>query len=492
MTVTSQTTKVTTAGNGSSFTYSFSPMVIFASTDIVVTSTVIATGVETTLVEGTGAAKYSVGITTYPATGSITYPQDEVTAVASTANITVKRTLTLEQQTDLNNQGGYFADTQETQFDKLLMIDLQQQEDINRSFKLPVSYSGSLSLEVPSDVAASAGDVPALNTGKTALEWLTPNSSTYLTIPLPVASGGTGSITASAARTALGVVIGTDVLAPNGSALSLTGLPGKNLVINGGFQVNQRVYVSTTATADGTYMHDRWRSGTANSSYTFSTASPCSPQTVTIAANDSIEQVIAGENIGTAGTHTISWTGTATARAVVNTQTMSGNFAVSPITVTAVLDQVITMQFTGADAAGGSTIATNTGTLGKVQCEFGSVATSFEYRPYNAVLALCQNYYRAIGKELAGMAKSTNTIDAQAQLSPPMRTETPTVALLDSSSVLFYQAVVGSITATTLSLGLSRVGSGRVYVTMSGLAGMTVPNFIVGDQDGILSVEDEL
>jgi len=110
MTVTSQTTKTTTQGNSSARTFSFSPMVIFASTDIVVTSTVRATGVETTLSEGTTSSTYSVGITTYPATGSITYPHTGGTLVPSTVDITIKRVLTLEQQTDLNNQGGYFAE----------------------------------------------------------------------------------------------------------------------------------------------------------------------------------------------------------------------------------------------------------------------------------------------------------------------------------------------------------------------------------------------
>lgn len=45
---------------------------------------------------------------------------------------------------------------------------------------------------------------------------------------LPIANGGTNAITASGARTALGLVIGTDVLAPNGSAASLTSFPTLN------------------------------------------------------------------------------------------------------------------------------------------------------------------------------------------------------------------------------------------------------------------------
>jgi hypothetical protein len=45
---------------------------------------------------------------------------------------------------------------------------------------------------------------------------------------LPVANGGTNATTASGARTSLGLVIGTDVLAPNGSAASLTSFPTLN------------------------------------------------------------------------------------------------------------------------------------------------------------------------------------------------------------------------------------------------------------------------
>ena len=183
MTVTSQTAKVTTTGNSSARTFSFSPIVIFASTDIQVTTTVVATGVETTLSEGTSSTTYSVGITTYPATGSIQYPHTGGTLLPSTQTITVKRVLTLEQQTDLNNQGAYSPSTQEEQFDKLVMIDIQQQDELDRAFKLPVSYAGSLSVAIPSDAAASAGNVLAINSGKTALEWTTPNTSAYITVP---------------------------------------------------------------------------------------------------------------------------------------------------------------------------------------------------------------------------------------------------------------------------------------------------------------------
>jgi hypothetical protein len=46
---------------------------------------------------------------------------------------------------------------------------------------------------------------------------------------LPVANGGTAATSASAARTSLGLVIGTDVLAPNGSGASLTSLNATNI-----------------------------------------------------------------------------------------------------------------------------------------------------------------------------------------------------------------------------------------------------------------------
>ena len=53
----------------------------------------------------------------------------------------------------------------------------------------------------------------------------TVDNSTWSGTDLAVANGGTGASSDSAARTNLGLVIGTDVLAPNGSAANLTNLP---------------------------------------------------------------------------------------------------------------------------------------------------------------------------------------------------------------------------------------------------------------------------
>jgi hypothetical protein len=79
-------------------------------------------------------------------------------------------------------------------------------------------------------VTLSTADISGLGTMATQAASsvaITGGSITGIT-DLAVADGGTGSSTASGARTNLGLVIGTDVLAPNGSAASLTSFPTFN------------------------------------------------------------------------------------------------------------------------------------------------------------------------------------------------------------------------------------------------------------------------
>lgn len=196
MTVQDQTTKKTATGDGSATTFSFSPMVIFSSADLYVVTTVIATGVETVRTEGTGSTNWSLGITSFPATGSITYPADEVTPLPATEKLTIKRVLTLEQQTNLDNQGGYHPDIQERQFDKLVMIDLQQQEELDRTIKFVLSADlTSFDEEIP---APEASKSLAINSGLTGWEWVD-NAASAVTAAAASAAAAAASETAAAA-----------------------------------------------------------------------------------------------------------------------------------------------------------------------------------------------------------------------------------------------------------------------------------------------------
>ena len=72
-----------------------------------------------------------------------------------------------------------------------------------------VSGLGTIATQASSNVSITGGSITGIT-------------------DLAIADGGTGSSTASGARTNLGLVIGTDVLAPNGSAASLTSFPTFN------------------------------------------------------------------------------------------------------------------------------------------------------------------------------------------------------------------------------------------------------------------------
>ncbi len=149
MTVKTQVDKVTMPGNGVAFKHPFSPMVIFKETELSVVH-VDAAGAETPLTLGTGPTNYAVEVARYPGTGNVVYPADQSTPLPTGEKLVTKRVLTLEQQVELETQGEYDPKVQEGMHDRGIMIAIQQQESIDRSIKVPVSYTGpEVALPVP-------------------------------------------------------------------------------------------------------------------------------------------------------------------------------------------------------------------------------------------------------------------------------------------------------------------------------------------------------
>lgn len=168
MTVTSSTAKVTATGNGVATSFSFSPVVLFAAADLQVTlvDNSVTPATETVISEGTGSDKYALVVGSFPGTGSITYPEDEITPIPATTDLVMKYVGTYEQQTDLKNQGTYFPDKIEDQFDKTVKLIIQLKEEVDRSVKVSIGSSTSpddiVTNVEASETAAAASAAAAL------------------------------------------------------------------------------------------------------------------------------------------------------------------------------------------------------------------------------------------------------------------------------------------------------------------------------------------
>lgn len=231
---------------------------------------------------------------------------------------------------------------------------------------------------------------------------------------------------------------------------------GKNVIINGAFNVNQRGYASGVATTAGQYTLDRWKV-TATTGITF--INSANKVTVTIPPGQTIQQVVEGLNLQT-GTYALSWEGTAQGKIGAGPYGASG----------------ITASITGGT---NTTIEFGPGTVANIQLEIGSIATPFEHRPIGTELALCQRYYyrtsgAAANQVLSPGAGATGSTVAVGTNPFPTTMRSAPIAVEQSGAAGDYAVYVSGVGVTCSSVptfnSASKDAATTAFTVASGLS----------------------
>jgi len=126
-------------GNGTTDNYAYN-FKIFEDSELRLVVEKVSDGTLTTLTLATdyvveGAGEGSGGSITFVDNGQVYLDSDGFLDTGYT--LTIRRVLPLTQETDIRNQGPYYPSIHEDQFDRFIMIDQQQQDEIDRSIKAP-------------------------------------------------------------------------------------------------------------------------------------------------------------------------------------------------------------------------------------------------------------------------------------------------------------------------------------------------------------------
>jgi len=152
MTLVSSINKWTNLGNGTTAIYSYTAK-IFAQTDLVLTVK-DSDGAETTLTITTDYTVTGVGSIDGGTIVLVDDGQDwiDTNSFLETGwTLVIRRVRGLVQNTDIRNGGAFYRESVEDEFDKQIMIDQQQQEEIDRSIKIAVTSSATPVLPEPVD-----------------------------------------------------------------------------------------------------------------------------------------------------------------------------------------------------------------------------------------------------------------------------------------------------------------------------------------------------
>jgi len=156
--------------------------------------------------------------------GYVKYPYPSGTPLPSGWKITLFRVVPIVQETDLVNQGPFFAEVIEDAIDKLTVIDQQQEEKLERTMRLPVSAPMDVSVELPTPMPLKTFRWDA--TGK-KLE-LTDDPQVFANSA--AASAGQAVAAASAAQNAANAAAASASVAQNAASIALAHASGVDTV----------------------------------------------------------------------------------------------------------------------------------------------------------------------------------------------------------------------------------------------------------------------
>jgi len=197
MTISSTSLRQAADGNGVTLAFTF-PNRFLADGDLLV----YVDGVLKTL-----TTHYTVSGAGDSGGGTVTF----ITAPPSgTDNVVIINDPSATQGLDLVENDALPAEDLETALDRVTLVAQRNRDLIDRAFVLADSDASNPSLLIPSPVA---DNILSWNSTADGLENRELADISAINLPVPIASGGTGAITAGAARTALGLAIGTDVQA---------------------------------------------------------------------------------------------------------------------------------------------------------------------------------------------------------------------------------------------------------------------------------------
>ena len=142
-------------GSGTTGPFAFS-FKVFAASDVKVTTSVIATGVETELAAGAYSVLLNADQDGNPG-GTVTL----ASALPATQNLVITSQVPLLQPVDINNQDGFFAEVIEDALDRSVMQVQQLKVDVDRAVKLPLTGSVTSADQLVQDIFDSVADAEA-------------------------------------------------------------------------------------------------------------------------------------------------------------------------------------------------------------------------------------------------------------------------------------------------------------------------------------------